>query len=365
VLRCELDAAFFHLYGINRDDTDYIMETFPIVKRKDIEKHGRYLTKETILAIYDAMAEAIRTGQPYQTRLDPPPADPRVAHPPRDQAAQLERRAAPTIMARRREDFDPRRIVEAFIEVRDGMSADYVIACPEANRRFLDRVRELGLNGDATAINMALVNARKAGRLKRQPSKREYRLPTGVEPWTFASEWAMRHLQRELVRETDRLIALDEILCNPEYAARFDTLVARIKPGFKPLEYRWAALSLRKKGKANPAPNDLSVGLERQVPLVEARKNTPEGPGLYLIRSADRAVFVNHTADLHGQLKRHLEIAGDTLIPGWLLDPVSPADRLSYVCLPGVSADRLREYRITTIAQYRPWLNLLDLEGAA
>ena len=36
LLRAELDAAFFHLYGIDRDDVDYIMETFPIVKRKDI-----------------------------------------------------------------------------------------------------------------------------------------------------------------------------------------------------------------------------------------------------------------------------------------------------------------------------------------
>ncbi len=36
----------------------------------------------TILG-YDAMAEAIRTGVPYQTRLDPPPADPRCCHPKR------------------------------------------------------------------------------------------------------------------------------------------------------------------------------------------------------------------------------------------------------------------------------------------
>jgi hypothetical protein len=26
------------------------------------------------------MERAIRTGQPYQTRLNPPPGDPRVAH---------------------------------------------------------------------------------------------------------------------------------------------------------------------------------------------------------------------------------------------------------------------------------------------
>ncbi len=57
------------------------METFPIVKRKDEAAHGEFRTKRVILEIYDAMAEAARTGTRYQTRLDPPPADPRVAHP--------------------------------------------------------------------------------------------------------------------------------------------------------------------------------------------------------------------------------------------------------------------------------------------
>lgn len=108
LLRCELDAAFFHLYlPANADDTwkknenesvaefaalcatfptpreavDYIMDTFPIVKRKDEAKYGEYRTKRTILEIYDAMQHAITTGQPYQTRLDPPPADRRCCHP--------------------------------------------------------------------------------------------------------------------------------------------------------------------------------------------------------------------------------------------------------------------------------------------
>jgi len=77
LLRCELDAAFFHLYGIERDDVAYIMDTFPIVKRKDEAAHGRYRTRDTILDIYDAMMG----GQSYQTRLDPPPADSRCCHP--------------------------------------------------------------------------------------------------------------------------------------------------------------------------------------------------------------------------------------------------------------------------------------------
>lgn len=81
LLRVELDAAFFRLYGIERDDVDYIMETFPIVRRKDEAAHGEYRTKRLILECYDALAEATATGTEYQTILDPPPADQRVAHP--------------------------------------------------------------------------------------------------------------------------------------------------------------------------------------------------------------------------------------------------------------------------------------------
>ena len=75
-IRCELDAAYFHLYGIERDDVDYIMSTFPIVQRRDEVAHGTYRTRDRILELYDAMA----SGE-WQTSLNPPPADPRAAHP--------------------------------------------------------------------------------------------------------------------------------------------------------------------------------------------------------------------------------------------------------------------------------------------
>jgi hypothetical protein len=78
---CELDAAFFHIYGIATEDIAYIMETFSIVKRKDEQKYGDFRTKLQILDIYDRMKLAIDTGGQYQTLLDPPPADPRVSHP--------------------------------------------------------------------------------------------------------------------------------------------------------------------------------------------------------------------------------------------------------------------------------------------
>jgi hypothetical protein len=82
VLRAELDAAFFLLYGLSRDDTDYVLETFPIVKKNDEKKFGEYRTKRLILERYDALAASIRTGD-YQTPLDPPPAHDSMRHPPR------------------------------------------------------------------------------------------------------------------------------------------------------------------------------------------------------------------------------------------------------------------------------------------
>jgi hypothetical protein len=72
-MRAELDALYFHLYGIPRDDVDYIMETFPIVRRKDIAAYATYRTKDKILEIYDLIAEAKSGGTDYQTQLTPPP----------------------------------------------------------------------------------------------------------------------------------------------------------------------------------------------------------------------------------------------------------------------------------------------------
>jgi hypothetical protein len=80
VMRAELDALFFHLYGINRDDVDYIMETFPIVRRKDEAEYGTYRTKERVLEIYDRMAEAgvslekpLIDGENFTSTLTPSP----------------------------------------------------------------------------------------------------------------------------------------------------------------------------------------------------------------------------------------------------------------------------------------------------
>ncbi len=50
-LQTELDAIYAHLYGMSAADIEYILDTFPIVKRNDEQKYGKYLTKELILEV--------------------------------------------------------------------------------------------------------------------------------------------------------------------------------------------------------------------------------------------------------------------------------------------------------------------------
>ena len=76
LLRCELDAAYFHLYGLNRDEAAYILETFPVVRKRDEAKYGEYRTAQVILEVFDRMAEATLSGISYKSLLDPPPGPP-------------------------------------------------------------------------------------------------------------------------------------------------------------------------------------------------------------------------------------------------------------------------------------------------
>ena len=59
-LRAELDAVYAHLYGLTREELDYILDTLPIVRRKDEEQYGEYRTKRMVLSAYDQLEGIVR-----------------------------------------------------------------------------------------------------------------------------------------------------------------------------------------------------------------------------------------------------------------------------------------------------------------
>jgi hypothetical protein len=55
-LKAELDAAYFHLYGLSRDDAEYVLSTFTGTARRDVTETGTYRTAQLVLSAYDDLA---------------------------------------------------------------------------------------------------------------------------------------------------------------------------------------------------------------------------------------------------------------------------------------------------------------------
>ncbi|MFJ3221479.1 Eco57I restriction-modification methylase domain-containing protein [Kitasatospora sp. NPDC086801] len=86
-MRAELDAYFFHLYGVSYDDAQYILGTFVSgsgggLKNNEIAKYGEYRTERLVLAEYKRMAAAgvslttpLVDGESFTSTLTPPPGE--------------------------------------------------------------------------------------------------------------------------------------------------------------------------------------------------------------------------------------------------------------------------------------------------
>ncbi len=80
LIQTEIDAAMFHLYGLNREQADWVLDSFTVLRKYEERDHGEFRTKRLVLTAYDAMAKAKASDTAYQTPLSPPPADISLCH---------------------------------------------------------------------------------------------------------------------------------------------------------------------------------------------------------------------------------------------------------------------------------------------
>ena len=192
-------------------------------------------------------------------------------------------------------------ILDAFSEVRQGFSADRVIADPELNQRFIDSCRRRGLTEAPVEINLGLLNLRKRGELFATTCRTTVR---NQEPYVFGVEIAIRALERR------HRTSLDRILCDPSLASQLDELAAEIVPGFLPLEYRWAALRLRKSSRLKPEIVARAVPATVFGPRVASDVDTTQIPaqqGVYILSTYNRVLYIGEAKNLRVRLRKHLE----------------------------------------------------------
>lgn len=201
--------------------------------------------------------------------------------------------------AHKGESVDIELVAKAFHAVTDARgdrgSSDIYIADPERNAAYLAKCRELGLHVSDYTLNKALLNARKNKELSNLNS-----VITSIdyEEFAFASEFAAT----ELKYKTGATI--DDILCVPGLAARFDSIAQRISPGFKPFEYRWALLSIRKREKPPQSlPMPEFTGHFRLV--IDPVDQLPDVSGIYQLFENQRLLYVRSTEHLRHGIELH------------------------------------------------------------
>ena len=204
------------------------------------------------------------------------------------------------------------KIISAFEAVSEGSSVDRVIADPSLDAAFVAECQRLGLSGHAATLNRALINLRKAGRLRGLKS----RSPTlgDDDSYRFASEMAARFMERR-----DGL-TLDDIICDPELASEFDRLATSISP-FTPLQYRWAALNLRKANRLKPellariAPPKQVI----TVPVAGLTVNMiPREQGLYVFFTRETCLYVGEAESLCNRIGKHLDHSDNKGLAHWM-----------------------------------------------
>ena len=198
------------------------------------------------------------------------------------------------------------------------------------------------------------MNARKKGDLSHLPKTKRYTVRE-IDEFEYASELAVRFLQEE------KNVSLDQIICDPDLAEEFDEHAAMLSPGYTPLQYRWAALGLRKAGRLGSKADGIGDLPELEnlgkVSLLRLEKVPPIG-GLYLFSSENDRVFLGQTDNLRHRVDRHMAVSASRGLPDWLWNTKKNPLQISLAELPNVTRRNRQKIEILLEKQLHPLLNL-------
>jgi len=256
------------------------------------------------------------------------------------------------------DDATEQAIIAAYRTVCVNHSADQVLCDPDINARFVQECKKKGIAGEPSTWNRLLLRIRKRGNLPKLGVANRRLTFQEIDLYSDAAEVAM-HLM-----SVDYGYSLDEILCSPEAALEFDRIAGEFAPGFSPLEYRWAALSIRKRAsdckrfaKRHFSPWLAKRRLPPAAPLSRWTDARYEAAGVYVLLSDSLALYVGETLNLRRRIARVLTA------DGWKrLDP-----KTAIVIPTATDSGRQHGLQSALIQRIKPLLNskLLRLEEGA
>jgi hypothetical protein len=185
-----------------------------------------------------------------------------------------------------------------------------------------------------------------------------------IDRYLFASEVALRILQDKEYFERHRRVSLDRIVCDPKLGTQFVALAQRITPGFRPIDYRWAAFRIRKarnrgeyaKGLRRPTFHRLGTRDQIRPSAIDTIA------GFFWMKFQETNLFIGHTENLRRQIDGILEINfRDFLPPIGIFESLKPK-QIEFAIAPyGGSCSSNREpFKTGLIRSEVPRMNLVS-----
>lgn len=318
--------------------------------------------------------ELVRIGDPLVGAAEPTmsaPATPQDLKG-RKRAAQVKRLADGQLDAAQQRELAEEivrerkwreRLVEAYAATSRGHSLDRVLADPDLQAELARRCEQDGLLGEPRVWNSRLLFLRKQGQLAHIPTTERTEVAwEACDGFSYASELAMTQLLSEGFE------SIDEILCDPPVAARFDALCAAQASGATPLEYRWAAIKLRKDAKLARTRSALLTPGRFSPPCPLQKLDgaaIPETAGVYVVREAGakRALYVGETFSLRSRLRRQFNFAVASIADFW--SQQAPLNRLEVTWFTATARTaELLAYKSLVARQFKSQGNFPELVGA-
>jgi site-specific DNA-methyltransferase (adenine-specific) len=252
-------------------------------------------------------------------------------------------------------------IVNAFAEIHNGYSVDRTLADPQLAARYVKRCQKLGVGAQHAAICRRLLRLRKAGGFPVKTTREDKR---NLHPFLIPAELAF-------VKLTYRYDAsYDDLLADPEVGKAFDENVVKVGGSGDVVDYRLAALHLRKNVRSRrKADADQLAHLD--ISKVKPRWHTPghlsdfrldavpDSEGVFALREPDRYLFLSQSENLRSDVGifQDAEILASVGNHFWSPSPDKiTVDFVRPVDVRGVS---LRLFGFKAIETYQPIFNML------
>jgi DNA modification methylase len=310
-----------------------------------------------------ARADSARSGDPLDGAPEPLLSAPRTPNSPRHEpkkrtvpVSKSSQNGLDQELSQAQDD-----LIRAYEAVYDGYSLDRVLADPDLGSALASKCHELGLPGTPKDWNHLLMRLRKAGELNKfQTQQRTEFSWAEYDEFLFASEIACTEMKAHGT--------LDDIICDPDLAHQFDEIARKLAPGFTPLQYRWGALTLRKRSATARVRSErfaaLSLdefGKNLRLKSLQNEADSFNLPGLYLITGRSRQnIYLGGALNLRKRLSTQFA-AGQ--LDDW--EKLRGAESISFLRKPEVTDPiDLLSMQTRLIQLAKPRLNDLGLTAA-